>query len=165
MDHAYIHRGDGICEMCGFFARERWHTIIECDVVINLWERLKPHLEALDSSPITKREMGLGLAGTGDKTNLRNRLAYTLRSAVLAMRWIRIRDKERATNNIWGTFQTQLKRELVEDYWVAKTNGQLGDFSKKVLVAGVLGKLGENGFVQWNDWLRDIRVGYWNLFY
>ena len=100
-----------------------------------------------------------------DEINPRNRLAYTLRSAVLAMRWIRIRDKERATNDIWSTFQTQLKRELVEDYWVAKTNGQLGDFSKKVLVAGVLGKLGENGFVQWNDWLRDIRVGYWNLFY
>ena len=62
-----------------------------------------------------------------------------------AMRRIRIWDEERATNNVWST---QLKRELVEDYWVAKTNEKWGDFEKRVLVGGVLGSLGENGFVQ-----------------
>ena len=165
MDQAYIHRGDGICEMCGVYARERWHTVTECGTVVELWQRLKPQLEALDSRPITKKEMGLGLVGKGEKLALRNRLAFTLRSAVLAMRWIHIRDVQRAADNIWSSFRVQLKRELVEDFWVAKMHGDMALFEKAVLAGGVLGSMGNDGFVCWGEWLRDVKVGYWELFH
>ena len=165
MDYAYIKRGDGVCEMCGEPARERWHTITLCGTVLQLWERLKPHLEALDKRAITEKEMGLGLSGNGDNVKLRNRLAYTLRSAVLAMRWIHIRDVDRAADNIWSSFLYQLKRELVEDYWVAKTKGDIGYFTRTVLTGGVLGQMDSNNRVQWAAWLRDIKVRYWDLFH
>ena len=109
--------------------------------------------------------MALGLIEKGDKITLRNRLAYTLRSAVLAMRWIHIRDVQRAADNIWSSFKVQLKRELVEDYWVAKMGGDIGKFEKCVLVGGVLGELGDDGNVCWGEWLRDVKVGYWELFH
>ena len=109
--------------------------------------------------------MGLGLSGNGDNVKLRNRLAYTLRSAVLAMRWIHIRDVDRAADNIWSSFLYQLKRELVEDYWVAKTKGDIGYFTRTVLTGGVLGQMDSNNRVQWAAWLRDIKVRYWDLFH
>ena len=151
--------------MCGVFARERTHTILLCPVVMELWNRLEPHLLMLDSSPTSKHEMALGLAGSGAKVALRNRIAFTLRSAVLAMRWIKIRNIERAAENIWGSFLTNLKREVLEDYWVAKIHGTMEEFEQSTLVNGVLGTMGANGFICWSPWLLDIRVGYWDIFY
>ena len=165
MDHAYIHRGDGFCEMCGVFARERTHTILLCPVVLELWHRMEPHLLKLDTTSISKKEMALGLTGSGAKVALRNKITYTLRSAVLAMRGISIRDIQRAADNIWGSFLTQLKREIMEDFWTAKIHGKISDFEQSALVEGVIGHLGDDGFVSWSEWLRDIRVGYWELFY
>ena len=165
MDMAYIRRGDGVCEMCGVSARERWHTVIECQVVVELWGKLSATLVRLDNRAVTGREMGLGLTGESERIRLRNRLGYTLRSAVLAMRWVRIREVGRAVGNIWAAFLVQLKRELVEDFWVAKFGGVLGAFESGVLAGGVLGKLGEGGGVEWGDLLGDTRVGYWELYH
>ena len=109
--------------------------------------------------------LGLGLTGESERIRLRNRLGYTLRSAVLAMRWVRIREVGRAVGNIWAAFLVQLKRELVEDFWVAKFGGVLGAFESGVLAGGVLGKLGEGGGVEWGDLLGDTRVGYWELYH
>jgi hypothetical protein len=97
-----------------------------------------------DDRAVTGREMGLGLTGEGEMIRLRNRLGYTLRSAVLAMRWVRIREVGRAVGNIWAAFLVQLKRELVEDFWVAKFEG---------------------GGVEWGDLLGNTRVGYWELYH
>merc|ERR1711873_239488 len=93
--------GDGVCEMCGVSARERWHTVIECQVVVELWGKLSATLVRLDNRAVTGREMGLGLTGESQRIRLRNRLGYTLRSAVLAMRWVRIREVGRAVWD-WG---------------------------------------------------------------
>ena len=165
MDMAYIARGDGVCEMCGVSARERWHTVIECQVVVELWGKLSATLVRLDNRAVTGREMGLGLTGESERIRLRNRLGYTLRSAVLAMRWVRIREVGRAVGNIWAAFLVQLKRELVEDFWVAKFGGVLGAFESGVLAGGVLGRLGEGGGIEWADLLGDTRVGYWELYH
>ena len=40
MDFAYIARGDGHCMLCGDWARERWHVVVDCRVVRDLWARL-----------------------------------------------------------------------------------------------------------------------------
>ena len=82
MDFAYIGRGDGKCEMCGQTARVRWLTVLECQVTRNLWDRLGPTLMRLDSTPSSAWEMGLGLEGLSDRVRLRNRLTFTLRSAI-----------------------------------------------------------------------------------
>ena len=164
-DHAYIGRGDGMCEMCGVFARQRWHTVIECQVVKDLWDRLSVTLVRLDNRGVTAQEMALGLIGQGDRIRLRNRLGYTLRSAVLAMRWIGVRDVGRAVGNIWGSFLVQLKRELVEGYWVGRLGGGLGPFTREVLVDGVLGSMGGDGVVEWGPLLDGVWVGYWQLYH
>ena len=164
MDQAYIGRGDGVCEMCNEGARERWHTILECQVTKSLWDKLSPTLLKLDPTPVSPREMGLGLVGLSDRVRLRNRLAFTLRSAVLAMRWIAVRDVERATFNIWTAFLTQLKRELVEEYWTAKMYGGIANFVRDSFAGEVLGKMGENGVLEWGPLLEHVRVGYWDLY-
>ena len=164
MDHAYIARGDGVCEMCGVFARERWHTVIECQVVVDLWERLSATLVRLDNRGVTVREMALGLIGQGDRIRLRNRLGYTLRSAILGMRWIGWRDVGRAVDAIWAAFRVQLKRELVGEYWVGRMGCGGADFSRVSLVGGVLGVLGADGGVEWGPLLDGVRVGYWELY-
>ena len=164
MDQAYIGRGDGICEMCGERARERWHTILECQVTKSLWDKLSPTLLKLDPTPISSREMGLGLVGPSGRVRLRNRLAFTLRSAILAMRWIAVRDVERATFNIWTAFLTQLKKELVEEYWTGKMYGGIANFVRDSLVGDVLGKMGNDGVLEWGPLLENVRVGYWDLY-
>ena len=52
--------------------------------------------------------MGLGMTGESDRIRLRNRLGYTLRSAVLAMNRVRIREVGRAVGSIWVAFLVQL---------------------------------------------------------
>ena len=164
MDHAYIRRGDGICEMCGVFARQRWHTVIECQVVLDLWDRLSATLVRLDNRGVTVREMALGLIGQGDRIRLRNRLGYTLRSAVLGMRWIGWRDVGRAVDAIWAAFRVQLKRELVGEYWVGRLGvGGVG-FARVSLVGGVLGTLGGGGEVEWGPLLDGVVFRYWELY-
>ena len=107
--------------------------------------------------------MALGLVGQGDRIRLRNRLGYTLRSAVLGMRWIGWRDVGRATDAIWAAFLVQLKRELVGDYWVGRLGGGV-NFARVSLVGGVLGVLGGDGGVEWGALLDRVRVGYWELY-
>ena len=164
MDHAYIARGDGCCRMCGIFARERWHIIVECQVVRNLWNRLSATLGQIKEGDISQREMGLGLQGTGDRIRLRNRLGYTLRAAVLRMRARDFGNARTAEGVIWSVFRVRLKRELVEDYWVAKLVGDLGSFRDGVLLGDILGQLGPEEDVEWGGLLGDVGVGYWDLF-
>ena len=164
MDHAYIRRGDGCCEMCGVFARQRWHTVIECQVVRNLWDRLSATLVRLDNRGVTDREMALGLIGQGEQVRLRNRLGYTLRSAVLGMRWVGWREVGRATDAIWAAFLVQLKREVVGEYWGARLGGAVVGFARTTLVGGVLGRMEEGGAVEWGPLLVGVRVGYWELY-
>ena len=119
----------------------------------------------LDNRGVTVREMALGLIGQGDRIRLRNRLGYTLRSAVLGMRWIGWRDVGRAVDAIWAAFLVQLKRELVGDYWVGRLGGGGGaNFARVSLVGGVLGVLGGDGGVGWGALLDRVRVGYWELY-
>ena len=164
MDYAYTGRGDGNCEMCGVYARERWHTILECRVTRDLWAKLSPTLLKLDSAAVSNWEMGLGLEGLSDRVRLRNRLTFTLRSSILAMRWIAVRNVERAVFNIWTAFLVQLKKELLEEYWTGKLTGDVSTFVRDSLVGAVLGKITDGGVLEWGPLLDQVRVGYWELY-
>ena len=150
--------------MCGVFARQRWHTVIECQVVRNLWDRLSATLVRLDNRGVTVREMALGLIGQGEQVRLRNRLGYTLRSAVLGMRWVGWREVGRATDAIWAAFLVQLKREVVGEYWAARLGGAVVGFARTTLAGGVLGRMEEGGVVNWGPLLGGVGVGYWALY-
>ena len=164
MDHAYIARGDGCCRMCGVFARERWHIVVECQVVRNLWDRLSATLGQIKEGSVSRREMGLGLQGDGVRVRLRNRLGFTLRAVVLSLRAGDYGSARTAEGVIWSVFRVRLKRELVEDYWVAKMGGELDGFRERVFPGGILGHLGPEGDVEWAGLLGDVGVGYWDLF-
>ena len=139
--------------------------MIECQVVLDLWDRLSATLVRLDNRGVTVREMALGLIGQGDRIRLRNRLGYTLRSAVLGMRWIGWRDVGRAVDAIWAAFRVQLRRELVGEFWAGRLGGGGGVcFARVSLVGGVLGVLGGGGLVEWGTLLAGVRVGYWELY-
>ena len=43
--------------------------------------------------------------------------------------------------------------------------GDMALFEKAVLAGGVLESMGNDGFVCWGEWLRDVKVGYWELFH
>jgi hypothetical protein len=138
--------------------------VIGCEVVDGLWGRLDATLVRLDGRMVTMRERVLGLKGQGDAVRLRNRLGFTLRSAVLRARGAEFINSERAEGLIWAAFLFRLKRELVQGVWLAKSGGDMGRFSREVLVGGVLGGLGGDGEVEWEDLVGKVRVPYWELY-
>ena len=60
MDFAYIARGDGSCLLCGQWARERWHVVVECEVVCELWGRLGGVVGVWGGPAVGRVEMALG---------------------------------------------------------------------------------------------------------
>ena len=130
----------------------------------DLWAKLSPTLLKLDSAAVSNWEMGLGLEGLSDRVRLRNRLTFTLRSSILAMRWIAVRNVERAVFNIWTAFLVQLKKELLEEYWTGKLTGDVSIFVRDSLVGAVLGKIADGGVLEWGPLLDQVRVGYWELY-
>ena len=85
--------------------------------------------------------MGLGGTGTGKAWNLRNRLGFTMRSAVHSLRAVPFLAEASAGERIWSLFLARLKKGLVEDHYTARLNGDLGEFERRVLVGGILGRL------------------------
>ena len=63
MDYAYIARGDGCCCLCGEWARQRWHIVVECEVVRQLWGRLGGVVEVGGGGVVDRCEMALGCEG------------------------------------------------------------------------------------------------------
>jgi hypothetical protein len=158
--------GNGVCGLCGVYARERWHIVVGCGVVDGLWGRLGATLGRLDSRGVTRRERALGLEGSGEAVRLRNRLGYTLRMAVLRARGEDYGNRERAGRLVWASFRVGLKRELVQEWWGAKLDGNTGRFNREVFVEGVLGRIDERGQVVWLGLVGEGEVGvdYWTLF-
>ena len=164
MDYAYIARGDGLCRMCGQRARERWHVVVDCEVVRRLWVRLGGVVERWGGAVVERREMALGRGGRDPGTVLRNRLGFALRSSVHSMRALRVGGVEETVDNIWSLFLRRLKRELVEEWYVAELVGDVARFEARVLVDGVLGEM-RGGVVVWGAIFAGVGYGYWDLFY
>ena len=164
MDYAYIARGDGSCPMCGERARERWHVVVDCEVVRRLWLRLGGVVERWGGAAVERREMALGRVGRDPGTAVRNRLGFTLRSAIQSMRGVRVGGVEETVDNIWSLFLRRLRRELVEEWYVASLVGGVAQFEARVLVDGVLGEM-RDGAVVWGAVFAGVAYGYWDLFF
>ena len=66
--------------------------------------------------------------------------------------------------SLWTAFLTQLKKEIVEEYWTGKMYGGIANFVRDSLAGNVLGKLGIGGALEWSPLLQNVRVGYWDLY-
>ena len=148
--------------MCGQVARERWHVVVGCEVVVELWRRLEEVVEGW-GGPVGRAEMALGMGGTGPGTDIRNRMGFTLRSAVQSMRGVRVGGVDETADRIWSLFLRRLKKELVEGWYVAKLEGSVTLFASRVLVGGVLGVL-QDGAVVWGPIFDGVGYRYWDLF-
>ena len=165
MDYAYIARGDGCCCFCGEWARRRWHVVVECEVVVRLWSRLGEMVEVLGGGAVVEvAEMALGMGGREPGTVLRNRLGYTLRSAVMSARCgVRRGGVGENVDRLWSQFLRRLRKELVEEWYVARLEGSVVSFAARTLVAGLLGRM-EEGEVVWSAVFDGIGYQYWDLF-
>ena len=164
MDHAYILRGNGQCPMCSQQARNRWHIVTECDVVIKLWARFAQKVSALAGSlTVQKHEMAFGLPDKDRATVLRTRLGFTLRATIMSLRGIRTGDINQTVDHLWSVFLRRLKKELVEEYYTAKLEGNLILFEKRTLVNDFLGHMTDSE-LQWSDFISEVQYDYWNLF-
>ena len=62
-------------------------------------------------------------------------------------------------DNIWSLFLRRLRRELVEEWYVASLVGGVAQFE-----ARVLGEM-RDGAVVWGAIFAGVGYGYWDLFY
>ena len=109
MDFAYIARGDGHCMLCGEWARERWHVVVDCWVVRDLWARFGAVVEVWGGRDVGRAEMALGRDGRDPGTVVRNRLGYTLRSVVHSMRGVRSGGVDETVDRLWSLFLRRLR--------------------------------------------------------
>ena len=122
--------------------------MVDCEVVRRLWLRLGGVVERWGGAVVERREMALGRVGRDPGTVLRNRLGFSLRSAVHSMRGVRVGGVGQTVDNIWSLFLRRLRKELVEEWYVASLVGGVAQFEARVLVDGVLGEM-RDGAVVW----------------
>ena len=164
MDHTYIGRGNGNCCLCNQWARNRWHIILECQVVKKLWQKLADLVAPLGgTSVIEPLEMAFGLNGNDKKTKLRNKLGFICRSTVMSNRGISVGGIDATVDRLWSIFLQRLKKELVEEFFTAKLEGDVTLFESRNLVDGLLGRL-VNGCVVWSVHLEPATYNYFDLY-
>ena len=139
--------------------------VVECEVVVRLWSRLGEMVEVLGGGAVVEvAEMALGMGGREPGTVLRNRLGYTLRSAVMSARCgVRRGGVGENVDRLWSQFLRRLRKELVEEWYVARLEGSVVSFAARTLVAGLLGRM-EEGEVVWSAVFDGIGYQYWDLF-
>ena len=137
--------------------------VVECEVVVKLWERLVGIVGVWGSVVVERAEMAHGIGGTGHGTVVRNRLGFTLRSVVHRMRGLHVGGIEVTVDRLWSLFLRCLKKELVEEWYVARLEGNVALFASRVLIGGVLGTL-TDGVVVWAPVFNGVGYRYWDLF-
>ena len=152
-----------MCLLCGVWARQRWHVVVECEVVRRLWVLLGGVVEPWGGGVVDRCEMALGREGRDPGGVLRNRLGFTLRSTIMGMRGVRLGGVEETVDQLWSLFLRRLRKELVEEWYVARLEGGVGSFEKRVCVGGVLAEVIE-GEVEWGALFDGVRYRYWDLF-
>ena len=153
-----------MCCLCRARAETRHHLLLECPTVGALWDRLSvAALIPLVNEPVDQWEMCLAKAAPSAVWKLRNRLGFTLRSAIHSMRFVQFENGDIAQNSIWNSFLHRLKNDMMEDYYTAKLGGTLALFEARILIGGVLGRMdGEK--VRWAGILYGVAHEYWSLY-
>ena len=103
MDFAWIPREDGCCLLCVEWAK-RWYVVVECEVVLRLWQRLGGVVGVWGDATVGRVEMALSVGGTGPGTVIRNRLSFTPRSVVHRMRGLHVGGIEVTVDCLWSLF-------------------------------------------------------------
>ena len=120
-------------------------------------------VEVWGGGEVDRAEMALGCEGRGPGVGLRNRLGFTLRSAIMGMRGVRVGDVEETVDRLWSLFLWRLRKELVEEWYVARLEGSVGVFERQVCVGGVLAEV-RGGEVEWGALFGGVGYRYWDLF-
>ena len=81
----------------------------------------------------------------------------------MSLRGVTFVSEVEAGSRIWGLFFHRLKKDVVEDWYVAKLRGDLAEFERRVLVGGLLGVVDDGG-VRWAGILEEVGYRYWDLF-
>ena len=81
----------------------------------------------------------------------------------MSLRATNIGGTTQTVDHLWLVFLRRLKKELVEEYYTAKLEGNLTPFETRTLVDNFLGQITDNG-MQWSDFLSEVQYDYWNLF-
>ena len=76
------HKKQDPCPFCSDVPDTRYHLILDCRLVKNLWRDLEPNLMKLSAIPVTAYEMAFGLKGHTPCIILRNWLTYLLRYCI-----------------------------------------------------------------------------------
>ena len=138
--------------------------MLECEVVRELWGRLGAEVAVLGGGGVVEaREMAMGRGGRDRGMALRNRLGFTLRSTVMSMRAVRVGGPGATVDRLWSLFLHRLKKELVEEWYVSRLEGDVAAFESRVLVGGLLGRL-VDGVVEWSGMMEGVGYQYWDLF-
>ena len=80
------------------------------------------------------------------------------------MRGVRVGGVDETVDRLWSLFLRRLRQELVEEWYVAKLEGNVALFASRVLVDGVLGVM-EDGAVVWGPIFDAVSYRYWDLFF
>ena len=81
----------------------------------------------------------------------------------MGMRGVRLGGVGVTVDQLWSLFLRRLRKELVEEWYVARLEGSVGSFEKRVCVGGVLAEVRE-GEVKWGALFDDVGYRYWDLF-
>ena len=79
------------------------------------------------------------------------------------MRGVRVGGIAETVDRLWSLFLRCLRKELVEEWYVAKLGQTVAQFASQVLVDGVLGTL-VDGAVVWGPVFDGVGYRYWDLF-
>ena len=72
-------------------------------------------------------------------------------------------DVEETVDRLWSLFLRRLRKELVEEWYVARLEGGVGVFERQVCVGGVLAEV-RDGEVEWGALFGGVGYRYWDLF-
>ena len=71
-----------LCPLCGNPIQDRFHIILDCQIVQRLWKDIEPFLRKIYYNAITDHEMAFGIMGNTPFVVLRNWLTFLLRDVI-----------------------------------------------------------------------------------
>ena len=81
----------------------------------------------------------------------------------MTMRGITLGGFDVTVDRLWSTFLQRLKKELIEEFFTAKLEGDVTLFESRNLVDGLLGRL-DDGCLVWSVHLEPATYNYFELY-
>ena len=125
------HKKQDQCPLCESLPQNKFHNILTCSTVTQIWHQLEPHLLQIHPSPVTEEEKAFGLVGKTPGVILRNWMTYLLRETILEQESIAYHNKKGKTNenDIKIKYNEKIRTQIWQHYNIAKNLGRI-DFIK-----------------------------------